>query len=201
MLEREIKWKEENDFLISTVHSALSKDLRSDKEKEALVNLFVSKQTEKNKALINEQSNMIEHLKLRCSAYENEIKNLVESQRESALFSQVNQLHLEINLLRNLVYRLNVELSDYQAKNPSAALKSSIKKIDISSLPKRGPIPIWLINSKYLSPLIAAYDDKLKERETKISFFQEWKNLSFKSFELIEFEFKLLILDSRFFLN
>lgn len=127
ILENEMKWKEENDFLISTVHSALSKDLRTEKEKEALVNLFVSKQTEKNEALIKEQTNVIENLKLRCLNYENEIKSLIESQKESALYNQVNQLHLEINLLRNLVYRLNVELSYNQAKNPSPALKSSIK--------------------------------------------------------------------------
>lgn len=129
LLEREIKWKEENDFLISTVHSTLSKDLRSEKEKEALIELFVNKQTKKNEALIKEQNNVIEHLKLKCLAYENQIKNLTESQKESALYNQVNQLHLDNNLLRNLVYRLNVELSNYQAKNPSHTLRSSIKVI------------------------------------------------------------------------
>lgn len=127
LLEREIKWKEENDFLISTVHSTLSKDLRNEKEKEALIKLFINKQTEKNENLIKEQNNVIEHLKLKCLTYENEIKNLIESQKESVLYNQVNQLHLDINLLRNLVYRLNVELSNYQAKNPSPSLRSSIK--------------------------------------------------------------------------
>ncbi|CAF0754557.1 unnamed protein product [Brachionus calyciflorus] len=168
LLERGLKSKEENDFLIATVHTALSKDLRTDKERDSLTRLFVSKQTEKNEALIREQSSVIEHLKHKCLVYEEDIKILIESRSESAWNTQVNELNREVSLLRNLVYRLNVELSSYQAKYPSPSLKTSLKKIDLASLPSRGPIPIWLVNSKYLSPLVGAYDDKIKEKDEQI---------------------------------
>ena len=150
LYSRELKWKEDNDFLIATVHTTLSKDMRTDKERENLVKLFVSKQTEKNEALIREQNRVIEHLRLKCSKYENEIKSLTQNQSDSALKNEVNELNSEVSLIRNLVYRLNVELSNYQANFPSSSLQSSIRKIDISSLPSRGPIPIWLVHTFYI---------------------------------------------------
>ena len=32
-------------------------------------------------------------------------------------------------------------------------------------LKKDGPCPSWLVNMKYLSPLIGAYDEKMKEKD------------------------------------
>ena len=32
-------------------------------------------------------------------------------------------------------------------------------------LKRDGPCPSWLVNMKYLSPLISAYDDKIKEKD------------------------------------
>jgi len=51
----------------------------------------------------------------------------------------------EISILRNITYRLNIELSAYQARYPSGLLQASLKKKEITGLPPRGPIPIWLV--------------------------------------------------------
>ena len=40
----------------------------------------------------------------------------------------------------------------------------------MSSLPNQGPIPIWLVNGKFISPLIAAYDDRISEKDEKLKY-------------------------------
>jgi centrosomal protein CEP89 len=35
-------------------------------------------------------------------------------------------------------------------------------------LPGRSSTPIWLVSSKYISPLIAAYDERVKEKDEKL---------------------------------
>lgn len=77
--ERESRYKEENDLLIMTVHSTLSKDARTENEKEALKKLFLSRQQEKNENLIKEQNRMIETLKVKCLDYEKDLRNSVEN--------------------------------------------------------------------------------------------------------------------------
>ena len=51
----------------------------------------------------------------------------------------------EISILRQITHRLNIELSAYQARYPSGLLQASLKKKEITGLPPRGPIPIWLV--------------------------------------------------------
>lgn len=59
----------------------------------------------------------------------------------------LNEYKEEISILRNITHRLNIELSGYQARYPSGLLQSSLKKKEITGLPPRGPIPIWLVNA------------------------------------------------------
>lgn len=63
-----------------------------------------------------------------------------------------------------------------------------LKKLNIGALPNRSPTPIWLVSkqillkkikprynpfflkvsTKYLSPLIAVYDERIKEKDEKL---------------------------------
>ncbi len=72
--EREKRHKHENDSLIANVHNTLSKDAKTEAEKQALLKLLLTKQQEANERLIQDQSNQIEQLKIRCQKYENDFK-------------------------------------------------------------------------------------------------------------------------------
>lgn len=128
MKSREAKYKQDNDMLISTVHQTLSKDVRTDAEKEALLKLFLSKQQQANENLIHEQSRVIDSLKSKCNQYERELKNSLQGSNEVYLH-HTKEYKDEITALRGIVHRLNAELSIYQCKYPqeSQSLQTSIK--------------------------------------------------------------------------
>lgn len=74
--ERETKRKEENDQMINRLQEVLSKDMKSDSQKESLKQYFLSKQQELDESLIKEQASIIQNLRSKCSKYENEFKNV-----------------------------------------------------------------------------------------------------------------------------
>lgn len=88
------------------------------------------------------------------------------------LKKQLTDMKDENETLKNTVHRLTVEFSDFQAKH--RILKPEERSIasELLGLPNRGPCPSWLINTKYLSPLFLAYDDRLEEREKIIKRYQ-----------------------------
>ncbi len=69
-MDREHILKHENDVLLVKVRDALAKDARTEAERDALKRLFVSRQQEFSEALINQQSNVIESLQMKCANYE-----------------------------------------------------------------------------------------------------------------------------------
>ncbi|XP_072488151.1 centrosomal protein of 89 kDa isoform X5 [Notamacropus eugenii] len=79
-----------------------------------------------------------------------------------SLRQQAQELVDENDHLKMMVYRLNVELSQYQTKFRRL---SKEENTEIEGLPFKGPPPPWLLNRKYLSPLLLAYEDKLKEKD------------------------------------
>ncbi|XP_071484726.1 uncharacterized protein [Diadema antillarum] len=78
------------------------------------------------------------------------------------LKEQAERVIEENEELKNVVHKLNIHLSRYQAKY------SSPQKGDPPGLPSRGSTPRWLTDTKYLSPLIAAYEEQLMEKEAEI---------------------------------
>ncbi|XP_051018146.1 centrosomal protein of 89 kDa [Acomys russatus] len=64
--------------------------------------------------------------------------------------------------LRMIVHRLNVELSRYQTKFRHL---SEEEGSCLEGLPSKGPTPPWLVDIKYLSPLLLAYEDRMKEKD------------------------------------
>ncbi|XP_016409096.1 centrosomal protein of 89 kDa-like isoform X3 [Sinocyclocheilus rhinocerous] len=93
-----------------------------------------------------------------------------ESSELQSLRQQAQELVDENDGLKMTVHRLNVELSRYQArfrpltKDENAQLKG---------LPVKGPAPPWLLDMKYLSPLLLAYEDHLNAKDKLLKFCEE----------------------------
>ncbi|XP_043841976.1 centrosomal protein of 89 kDa [Dromiciops gliroides] len=79
-----------------------------------------------------------------------------------SLRQQAQELVDENDDLKMIVYRLNVELSRYQTKFRHL---SKEENMEIEGLPFKGPPPPWLLDRKYLSPLLLAYEDRMKEKD------------------------------------
>ncbi|KAI0230484.1 Centrosomal protein of 89 kDa [Lamellibrachia satsuma] len=89
---------------------------------------------------------------------------------QSVLKKQLQDYRNERDTLRVFTYKLNVELSRYQAKFRHLT-PSEVE--GLPGLPMKGPKPSWLLNTKYLAPLLVAYDDQLREREDIVNNYQE----------------------------
>ncbi|EPQ05389.1 Centrosomal protein of 89 kDa [Myotis brandtii] len=97
-------------------------------------------------------------------------KEVVAAPELLYLRKQAQELVDENDGLKMTVHRLNVELSRYQTKFRHLSKEESIT---IEGLPSKGPIPPWLLDVKYLSPLLLAYEDRMKEKDELISTLQE----------------------------
>ncbi|KAG8437385.1 hypothetical protein GDO86_008181, partial [Hymenochirus boettgeri] len=124
--------------------------------------------SEKNQEL----SNQLQEQKKQIKALRRNFKNLTPEKRDVAQPNKVQQIQVEKastrtcdenDALKMTVHRLNVELSRYQ-KNI---------KGKIGGLPHREPPPPWLLDMKYLSPLLLAYEDRIREKDDLILLFEE----------------------------
>ncbi|KAJ7999349.1 hypothetical protein DPEC_G00193470 [Dallia pectoralis] len=79
------------------------------------------------------------------------------------LRQQAQELVDENDSLKMTVHRLNVELSRYQTRFRPLS-KEEISRIP--GLPSKGAAPPWLLDMKYLSPLLLSYEDRLTEKES-----------------------------------
>uniref|UniRef100_A0A8D0A2J5 Centrosomal protein 89 n=1 Tax=Sander lucioperca TaxID=283035 RepID=A0A8D0A2J5_SANLU len=71
----------------------------------------------------------------------------------------------ENDALKLTVHRLNVELSCYQTHFRPLSR--------INGLPKTGSPPPWLLDMKYLSPLLLAYEDRMNEKDALLQTTEE----------------------------
>ncbi|XP_071423760.1 centrosomal protein of 89 kDa isoform X2 [Pithys albifrons albifrons] len=133
-----------------------------------------------------------QQLKLKKLEQENRrLKEAVEkSHREEeaaellSLRQQAQELVDENDALKMVVHRLNVELSRYQTKFRSLPQEEHLK---LKSLPMKGPPPPWLLDVKYLSPLLLAYEDRIREKEDFILEHEEdMKNFKARVEELVK---------------
>ncbi|XP_062041692.1 centrosomal protein of 89 kDa-like [Lepus europaeus] len=111
-------------------------------------------------------------LHLKCKRLEDDSCALQEAEKASSqgvaepellyLRKQAQELVDENDGLKMTIHRLNVELSRYQTKFRHLSKEESLT---IEGLPSKGPIPPWLLDIKYLSPLLLAYEDRMKEKD------------------------------------
>ncbi|NXV33750.1 CEP89 protein, partial [Rissa tridactyla] len=114
----------------------------------------------------------IEEHQLKLKRLEQENRRLKEAAEKShreeeaaellSLRQQAQELVDENDALKMTVHRLNVELSRYQTKFRPLSQEEHLK---LKSLPMKGPPPPWLLDMKYLSPLLLAYEDRIREKE------------------------------------
>uniref|UniRef100_A0A8B9JUD3 Centrosomal protein 89 n=1 Tax=Astyanax mexicanus TaxID=7994 RepID=A0A8B9JUD3_ASTMX len=113
-----------------------------------------------------------------CLSNVNKISELL------SLRQQAQELVDENDGLKMTVHRLNVELSRYQARFRPLTKEESSRN---GGLPVKGPAPPWLLDMKYLSPLLMAYEDQLTERDKLLkSCEEEVKKLRACSEEVIQ---------------
>ncbi|KAK6293994.1 hypothetical protein J4Q44_G00348240 [Coregonus suidteri] len=87
-----------------------------------------------------------------------------------SLRQQAQELVDENDGLKMTVHRLNVELSRYQTRfRPLGKEESSRTR----GLPLKGSAPPWLLDMKYLSPLLLAYEDRLSEKDALLQSSEE----------------------------
>ncbi|GAB0195560.1 centrosomal protein of 89 kDa [Grus japonensis] len=97
---------------------------------------------------------------------------------------QAQELVDENDALKMTVHRLNVELSRYQTKFRPLSQEEHLK---LKSLPMKGPPPPWLLDMKYLSPLLLAYEDRIREKEDlNLEHEEDMKNFKVRVEELVK---------------
>ncbi|XP_054934952.1 centrosomal protein of 89 kDa isoform X2 [Physeter macrocephalus] len=122
----------------------------------------------------------MKELQLKLKRMEKENGKLKEVEKASSqevaapelhyLRKQAQELVDENDGLKMTVHCLNVELSRYQTKFRHLSKEESL---NIEGLPSKGPIPPWLVDTKYLSPLLLAYEDRMKEKDELNASLQE----------------------------
>uniref|UniRef100_A0A3Q3EJI6 Centrosomal protein 89 n=1 Tax=Kryptolebias marmoratus TaxID=37003 RepID=A0A3Q3EJI6_KRYMA len=110
------------------------------------------------------------------------VKLLPGSQTElQSLRQHAQELVDENDALKLTVHRLNVELSRYQARF------RPLPKQEVRGLPKTGSPPPWLLDMKYLCPLLLAYEDRMEEKDTLLrDTEEEVKKLRVRAEEVIK---------------
>nr|XP_032629247.1 centrosomal protein of 89 kDa isoform X3 [Chelonoidis abingdonii] len=121
---------------------------------------------------LEELKQQIKELQLKLKTLEKENKKCRKAAESShkeeevaellSLRQQAQELVDENDGLKMTVHRLNVELSRYQTKFRPLSQDENIK---IGGLPAKGPPPPWLLDMKYLSPLLLSYEDRMREKE------------------------------------
>ncbi|XP_073320959.1 centrosomal protein of 89 kDa [Pagrus major] len=140
-------------------------------------------QREEPRALPEKSIRMVDEQKLleeRLQRLEQEIShsqaspNLRSSAGSQAELHNLRQHAQELvdenDALKLTVHRLNVELSRYQTCFRPLSKQETSK---ISGLPKTGSPPPWLLDMKYLSPLLLAYEDRMNEKDALLQTTEE----------------------------
>uniref|UniRef100_A0A8B9BY96 Centrosomal protein 89 n=1 Tax=Anser brachyrhynchus TaxID=132585 RepID=A0A8B9BY96_9AVES len=129
-----------------------------------------------------ETKQQMEEQQLKLKRLEEENRKLKEEATELlSLRQQAQELVDENDALKMTVHRLNVELSRYQTKF------RPLLQEEVRILPMKGPPPPWLLDMKYLSPLLLAYEDRIREKEDlSLAYEEDMKNFKVQVEELVK---------------
>ncbi|XP_014737518.1 PREDICTED: centrosomal protein of 89 kDa isoform X1 [Sturnus vulgaris] len=147
----------------------------------------VVQQFEGTKQQMKEQQLKLKELEKENRRLKEAAENSRREEEATELFSlrqQAQELVDENDALKMMVHRLNVELSRYQTKFRPLSQEENLK---LKGLPMKGPQPPWLLDMKYLSPLLLAYEDRIREKEDFILEHEEdMKNFKARVEELVK---------------
>ncbi|XP_002929778.2 centrosomal protein of 89 kDa isoform X2 [Ailuropoda melanoleuca] len=143
-------------------------------------NLLLSNANQTLTLELNLVRQAMKDLQLKLKRTEKENRKLKEAEKASPqevdapellyLRKQAQELVDENDGLKMTVHRLNVELSRYQTKFRHLSTEETL---NTDGLPSKGPTPPWLLDIKYLSPLLLAYEDRMKEKDELNATLQE----------------------------
>ncbi|KAM4723003.1 centrosomal protein of 89 kDa [Rhinophrynus dorsalis] len=157
-------------------------------------NQYLTNENRELTSQLQKLTHQIKAMRVKLKDLKNERRDLNEAWKKQqseadaaemiSLREQAQELVDENDALKMTVHRLNVELSRYQTKYRPLAKEENVK---IGGLPQRGPPPPWLLDMKYLSPLLLAYEDRVIEKENLIlSFEEEIKNVKTRVKKVLE---------------
>lgn len=88
---------------------------------------------------------------------------------EDVLVRENSMLKEENDFLKGLVARYEAELKIYQLKHPDLAtsIAQHPESIQLSSAADVDLLPPWVLESRYMSPLLIAYESRIKELTDK----------------------------------
>ncbi|XP_014451082.1 centrosomal protein of 89 kDa isoform X1 [Alligator mississippiensis] len=143
---------------------------------------------------VEELKQQMKELQVKLRSLEKENGKLKEAaekpQREEevaellSLRQQAQELVDENDGLKMTIHRLNVELSRYQTKFRPLSQEENLQ---VRGLPLKGPPPPWLLDMKYLSPLLLAYEDRMREKDDlNVAHEKEMKNFRVRVEELVK---------------
>ncbi|XP_027755006.1 centrosomal protein of 89 kDa isoform X2 [Empidonax traillii] len=168
--------KQEN-WALSKANQAVLQQLQGTKQQMEEQQLQLKKLEQENRRLKEQENRRLKEA-AENSPREEEATELL------SLRQQAQELVDENDALKMVVHRLNVELSRYQTKFRSLSQEEQVK---LKSLPMKGPPPPWLLDMKYLSPLLLAYEDRIREKEDFILEHEEdMKNFKARVEELVK---------------
>ncbi|XP_077144768.1 centrosomal protein of 89 kDa isoform X4 [Ranitomeya variabilis] len=133
-------------------------------------NLELNSQVQQLRQQIKAMRVKMKTLKDEKKGFQELLKNNHAEAELVSLREQAQELVDENDALKTTIHRLNVELSRYQTKYRPLSKEENVR---IGGLPSRGPPPPWLLDMKYLSPLLLAYEDRINEKDNLILAFEE----------------------------
>ncbi|XP_073416946.1 centrosomal protein of 89 kDa isoform X2 [Dendrobates tinctorius] len=133
-------------------------------------NLELNSQVQQLRQQIKAMRVKMKTLKDEKKGFQELLKNSHAEAELVSLREQAQDLIDENDALKTTIHRLNVELSRYQTKYRPLSKEENVR---IGGLPSRGPPPPWLLDMKYLSPLLLAYEDRINEKDNLILAFEE----------------------------
>ncbi|KAM6942730.1 centrosomal protein of 89 kDa [Xenentodon cancila] len=138
--------------------------------------LYSQVRKEKKSRTIDEQRQLEERLQrleqeISHSQASSNLRSSAGSQAElQSLRQHAQELVDENDALKLTVHRLNVELSRYQARFRPLSKQESSR---VGGLRKTGSPPPWLLDMKYLCPLLLAYEDRMSEKDALLQSTEE----------------------------
>ncbi|KAM6300418.1 centrosomal protein of 89 kDa [Aegotheles albertisi] len=149
---------------------------------QAMVQQFEETKQQMEKQQLKQKRLELENIRLKEAAEKSHREE--ETTELLSLRQQAQELVDENDALKLTVHRLNVELSRYQTKFRPLFQEEHLK---LKSLPMKGPPPPWLLDMKYLSPLLLAYEDRIREKEDlNLEHEEEMKNFKVRVEELVK---------------
>ncbi|XP_030649952.1 centrosomal protein of 89 kDa [Chanos chanos] len=184
---------------LSKKTSSLKKGSVRERDDRSEASLEHRQLMEEQGRLVRELKAKTEALERRCSEQTDQLQRLEQELRDTSknqappagesaelqsLRQQGQELVDENDGLKMTVHRLSAELSRYQTCFRPLAKEEMART---SGLPMKGPAPPWLLDMKYLSPLLLAYEDQLAGKDALFkSCEEELRRLKSRTTEVVQ---------------